>query len=145
MMSELTLTFVDDSEADHVLIQDAVEALAFPVRCHHFVHARPFMEALDRGEIAPHAVITDLNMPGPTGFDLIGALRTRPMWAHLPVLILSTSPADVDRERAATLNIAGYFVKPVLYAALVEQLHEMVTLVQRWTPAAPAGRNLLDP
>lgn len=85
-MPALTLTFVDDSEADHYLIQHAAQALPSPVRTQHFLHADHFLISLDRGELTQDALITDLNMPGPSGFDLIGALLDRPAWRHLPVL-----------------------------------------------------------
>lgn len=124
------LTFVDDNEADHLLIQDALGSLDYPVRSQHFVHVREFLAALDSGDLSQDAVITDLNMPGPSGFDLVRALKERTA-GRLPVLIFSTSPADADRSRAAALEVDGYFVKPVSYAGLVEQLHDMVVLVRR--------------
>lgn len=136
-MPALTLTFVDDSEADHYLIQHAAQALPSPVRTQHFLHADHFLISLDRGELTQDALITDLNMPGPSGFDLIGALRDRPAWRHLPVLVLSTSAAAVDRGHAAGLDVAGYFVKSLSYAAQVEQLHDMVAMIRRH--AGPHG------
>ncbi len=130
-MPGLTLTFVDDSEADHFLIRDAAEALEWPVHTQHFLHAGQFLTALDHGEVRQDAVITDLNMPGPTGFDLIGALRARPKWREMPVLVFTTSASAADRAQSAGLGVAGYFVKPVSYEALVGQLKDMVDLVRR--------------
>lgn len=130
-MPALTLTLVDDSEADHFLIQHAAQALLTPVLTQHFLHADHFLTSLDRGELRQDALIVDLNMPGPNGFDLIGALRDRPAWRHLPILVLTTSAAAIDRDRAAHLDVAGYYVKSLSYAAQVEQLHDMVTRVER--------------
>ena len=134
------LTFVDDSEADHLLIQDALETLNIPVRSQHFVQVSQFLAALDCGEITQDAVITDLNMPGPSGFDLLQAIRSRHPGQTLPILIFSTSPAAADRALAAALDVDGYFVKPVSYDGLVAQLREMVDLVlhcQKRRPSSP--------
>ena len=135
------LTFVDDSEADHVLIQDALDTLKLSVRSQHFVQVGAFLDALDRGEITQDAVITDLNMAGPSEFDLLQALRDRNLMRTVPVVVFSTSPSDADRDRAAALHVAGYFVKPVAYAELVERLNDILTLIRDWPGAgtrAPA-------
>ncbi len=137
-MHGFSLTFVDDNEAEHFLIQEAVGDLAVPVRSQHFLHADQFLESLERGEVTQDAVITDLNMPGRNGFELIHALRARREWLHLPVLILTTSAAEVDRARAADLDADGYFVKPLTQAALVEQLGAMLQVIRgRMTPPSP--------
>ena len=139
------LTFVDDSEADHLLIQDALGTLNVPVRSQHFMQVNPFLAAMDRGEITQDAVITDLNMPGPSGFDLLQAIRSRHAGQPLPILIFSTSPAAADRARAAALDVAGYFVKPVSYDGLVEQLQDMVDLILRCKQQGQRGSVLLLP
>ncbi|WP_162145434.1 response regulator [Deinococcus ficus] len=130
---------MDDNEADHLLLQDALDELDLSTRCRHFLDADEFLAALNRGEVAPDAVITDLNMPGRDGFALIRALHACPAWRHLPVLVFTTSPAEQDREQAAALGVEGYFVKPNSYRALVEELSVMIGLLQHRAIGGPTS------
>ena len=69
------------------------------------------------------AVVTDLDMPGRSGFDLIGALRANARSAHWPVIALSSAPTPEAVERARRLGVAEFvakFDRSGLVAALAE-------------------------
>jgi two-component system chemotaxis sensor kinase CheA len=69
------------------------------------------------------AVVTDLDMPGRSGFDLIEALRANPRSAHWPVIALSSAPTPEAVERARRLGVAEFvakFDRSGLVAALAE-------------------------
>ena len=119
----------DDNEADHLLLQDALDDLEISTSCRHFLNADEFLAALYRCKVTPDAVITDLNMPGRDGFALFRAMRACPAWRHLPDLVFTTSPAAQDRANAAALGADGYFIKPNSYSALVEKLTGMIRLL----------------
>ncbi|ASN83386.1 response regulator [Deinococcus ficus] len=130
-MAALRLSFVDDNEADHVLLEEALDELGLSADGRHFLDADAFLGALRRGEVTPDAVITDLNMPGRDGFDLILAVRACPAWGTLPVLVFTTSGAEEDRVRAAAVGADGYFVKPNSTGALVGVLKAMIQVLER--------------
>jgi CheY-like chemotaxis protein len=84
-------------------------------------------EALDRllgGTLARDllVVITDLRMPRMTGLELIVAIRAERTLRDLPVVVLTTSAEDADRQAAVVLGVAGYFVKASVSAPLEELL-----------------------
>lgn len=57
-------------------------------------------------------LVTDWNMPGMTGIDLLRAVRADPNLASLPVLMVT---AEAKREQiieAAQSGVNGYVVKP---------------------------------
>jgi len=64
-------------------------------------------------EITPDLLLTDLNMPEMDGFALIQEVRSRPAFAKLPVIVLTTAGALQDQERAKTLGVTGYVTKPI--------------------------------
>ncbi|HEX8664829.1 MAG TPA: hybrid sensor histidine kinase/response regulator [Beijerinckiaceae bacterium] len=69
------------------------------------------------------AVVTDLDMPGRSGFDLIEALRASARAAHWPVIALSSAPTPEAVERARRLGVAEFvakFDRSGLVAALAE-------------------------
>lgn len=70
-------------------------------------------------------LITDWNMPGMTGIDLLKAVRSDPRLAKLPVLMVT---AEAKREQiieAAQAGVNGYVVKPFNAAALKEKIDKI--------------------
>ena len=64
------------------------------------------------------AIITDLEMPRKSGFELLDELRRRPAFAKLPVAMLTTRASDKHREFALALGVSEYFSKPIDEARL---------------------------
>lgn len=67
-------------------------------------------------------VITDWNMPGMTGTDLLRAIRSDARLSKLPVLMVT---AEAKREQileAAQAGVNGYIVKPFTAQTLQEKL-----------------------
>lgn len=70
-------------------------------------------------------VITDWNMPGMQGIDLLKAIRADDNLKHLPVLMVT---AEAKREQiiaAAQAGVNGYVVKPFTAATLKEKLDKI--------------------
>jgi len=67
-------------------------------------------------------VITDWNMPGMTGIDLLRSIRADDKLKHLPVLMVT---AEAKREQiieAAQAGVNGYIIKPFTAQTLEEKL-----------------------
>ncbi|ANJ66617.1 histidine kinase [Halothiobacillus diazotrophicus] len=70
-------------------------------------------------------LVTDWNMPGMTGIDLLKAVRADPALAHLPVLMVT---AEAKREQiimAAQAGVNGYVVKPFNGPTLKEKIDKI--------------------
>ncbi|MGL5407172.1 MAG: chemotaxis response regulator CheY [Shewanella sp.] len=70
-------------------------------------------------------VVTDWNMPGMQGIDLLKAIRADESLKHLPVLMVT---AEAKREQiiaAAQAGVNGYVVKPFTAATLKEKLDKI--------------------
>lgn len=79
------------------------------------------LEALD--VLAAHPIdllLLDINMPEMDGLTLLERLRTTPEYAALPVIILTASGQDDDRQRAEELGANGFLNKPTGSAELIE-------------------------
>ncbi len=67
-------------------------------------------------------VITDWNMPGTTGIELLKAIRADERFKTLPVLMVT---AEAKREQiieAAQAGVNGYVIKPFTAQTLEEKL-----------------------
>lgn len=65
-------------------------------------------EALDK---IPLLVITDVKMPGVSGFQFVEWMRDQKDLSRRPVFMLSTSDDPKDMTRAAELGAEGYLIK----------------------------------
>jgi CheY-like chemotaxis protein len=85
-------------------------------------------EALDRlaGEIQPTlvAVLSDINMPGMDGLQLLGEIKQRR--PDLPVMMVTAYGDDERRRRARELGAFEFINKPVDFDQLKEQLWQLV-------------------
>ena len=75
-------------------------------------------------------LVTDWNMPGMTGIDLLRAVRADPNLASLPVLMVT---AEAKREQivlAAQEGVNGYIVKPFNGATLKEKIDKIFERVE---------------
>ncbi|GGZ00648.1 MULTISPECIES: chemotaxis response regulator CheY [Shewanella] len=70
-------------------------------------------------------VVTDWNMPGMQGIDLLRAIRADENLKNIPVLMVT---AEAKREQiiaAAQAGVNGYVVKPFTAATLKEKLDKI--------------------
>lgn len=70
-------------------------------------------------------VVTDWNMPGMQGIDLLKNIRADDKLKHLPVLMIT---AEAKREQiieAAQAGVNGYIVKPFTAGTLKEKLDKV--------------------
>ncbi len=70
----------------------------------------------------PSLVILDLHMPKMDGFEVLEWIRKNPHLADLLVVVLSSSSADEDMERARQLGANLYLVKPVGLEGLLQSV-----------------------
>lgn len=61
----------------------------------------------------PGLLILDLNLPRRSGREVLQALRGSVRCAKMPVVILSSSSAESDKEAAEALGADGYIQKPI--------------------------------
>lgn len=67
-------------------------------------------------------LITDWNMPGMQGIDLLKAVRADPNLKSLPVLMVTAEAKREQIVEAAGAGVNGYIVKPFTAAVLEEKI-----------------------
>lgn len=70
-------------------------------------------------------LITDWNMPGMQGIDLLKAVRSDPELASLPVLMVTAEAKRDQIVEAAQAGVNGYIIKPFTAQTLKEKLDKI--------------------
>ncbi|MBS1191450.1 MAG: two-component system sensor histidine kinase/response regulator [Rhodocyclaceae bacterium] len=84
-------------------------------------------EALKKltGGLKADLLITDLNMPGMNGIDLIKEVRKLPSCKFMPILFLTTESQQAKRAEAKAAGASGWIVKP----ATADELLNTIKLI----------------
>lgn len=118
-----TILVVDDSPV-------ITRTIGFVLRQHgfHVLEAANGRHALRLMEETPvDLVIADVTMPVMDGWALLEHLRTHDAWRTLPVIMLTASNAEFDRERAIQAGANGYLTKPVSSWRLIEIIEQTLS------------------
>lgn len=84
------------------VVSDGVEALAFLRRQGAYANA-----------VRPHLVLLDLNLPRKDGREVLAEIKQDTSLRRIPVVILTSSEAEVDILKAYDLHANCYISKPV--------------------------------
>jgi DNA-binding response OmpR family regulator len=114
-----------------LLVEDDREAAYFAVRVlttmgqFYVIHTADPRVALDRARSEPwDLVLTDLDLPGMTGLELLAALR----WAApaLPIAVITAQAAWSPETSVARRRADAYLQKPVPAARLVAAAEALI-------------------
>jgi len=108
-----TLLIVDDEPQNlHILIQ--VLKSDYQIKL-----AKTGSKALVIAQTsAPDLILLDVNMPEMDGFDVCQQLKSNPDTRSIPVIFLSASDTETDREKGLSLGAHDFMIKSVVPATL---------------------------
>lgn len=115
---QVNILIVDDNHGDANLLR---EAFAENDSRSRLSFSRDGREALtflrrtvsDDQASQPDLIVLDLKMPGMDGFAFLREFSASPGLRSIPVVVLTGSDADCDKELAIGLGANGYFTKPL--------------------------------
>ena len=116
------ILLVDDNTVVRDMLVDLVASLGY--RADAAASGEEALELFDRGQY--RVVLTDLVMPGMSGWDVLAAVRQRD--AHIPIIIVTGSPVVGD-PRAFQPGVA-VLKKPVDVTALDAMIKQMLSARQ---------------
>jgi CheY-like chemotaxis protein len=70
-------------------------------------------------------IITDLNMPGQSGHEVIRSVRANEEHSDVPIAVLTSSDSDKDVERAQENGADHFLTKPLTF----EKTHQLLAMV----------------
>ena len=118
MSKPLDILLVEDNPADVRLTQEAFREGKI---LNNLTVARDGVEAMDflrrrgshAGAVRPDLILLDLNLPRKDGREVLAEIKSDPSLMRIPVVVLTTSRAEMDIVKSYNLHANCYVVKPV--------------------------------
>jgi CheY-like chemotaxis protein len=112
----------DDKATSRELIRTVLETLGYEI-----IEAADGLEAVRFArERRPDLIVLDLHMPGLDGFGVLSELRSDADFARTPIMALTASAMQGDRERALTAGFSSYVSKPIPLIALRAEVQRLL-------------------
>ncbi|MBB1485671.1 chemotaxis response regulator CheY [Oceanospirillum sp. D5] len=118
----MKILIVDDFSTMRRIVKNLLRDLGF-TNTHEADDGLTALPMLETGNF--DFLVTDWNMPGMTGFDLLKTCRADPKLKDIPILMVT---AEAKREQivaAAQAGVNGYIVKPFTAAVLKEKIDKI--------------------
>jgi two-component system, chemotaxis family, response regulator PixH len=111
-----TVLVVEDTQSEMELMSHYLEEGGYTV-----VGALSAKDALSKAvELRPDVIITDVVMPGMSGFELCRSLKRQPETAQVPVIICTSKAQDIDRLWGMRQGADRYITKPFTREELIK-------------------------
>lgn len=76
-------------------------------------------------------ILSDTRLPGKDGFGLVATLKSRPKWADIPVLFLSSDLSVESKVRGLELGVEDYLTKPVYIREILTRVNLVMQRKER--------------
>lgn len=108
LMLKETVLVVEDTPSEMELLSHYLRESGYSV-----IRAVSAKEALNKAiEFKPDVVVTDVVMPGMSGFELCRNLKKHPETQQLPIIICTSKAQDIDRLWGMRQGADLYITKP---------------------------------
>ena len=111
---------VDDEKEILDLLKHLIELERFKV--HTALDAEQALDLLKENMV--HAVVSDIILPGMSGFELMAAIKEKKK--NLPVILITGHGGEFTPERALEAGADGYFIKPFRNVDLTRKLRQVI-------------------
>lgn len=113
---------VDDSLTIRKVLSRLLEREGYQV-----ILAKDGMDALQKlQELMPEIILTDIEMPGMDGFELVRNIKADQRFLHVPLIMISSRTAQKHRQLAESLGVDLFLGKPVQEDVLIAQMRYLI-------------------
>lgn len=117
-----TILVVEDSPSELELMSHYLKESGYNV-----IKASGAKEALEKALLEkPDVIVTDVVMPGMSGFELCRYLKKEPSTQKVPIVICSSKNQEIDRLWAMRQGADAYVTKPYTREQLLRAIKSVV-------------------
>lgn len=124
MADEIQILLVEDNPGDVRLTKEALRGAKVANELHVVGDGEEAIEFLrQRGRYGdaprPDIVLLDLNLPRIDGVEVLADIKSDPELAKIPIIVLTSSSAEADIQRAYELHANCFISKPVDFTEFI--------------------------
>ncbi len=119
-----TVFVLDDTESELELISTYLRESGFTVVSHS--DAPSALEKIK--SIKPDVVVTDIVMPGKSGYELCRSMKKEQDIADIPVIACTSKDQDIDRLWALKQGVSTYITKPFTRDDIVQAVQQALAI-----------------
>jgi len=113
---------IEDSDSDLYLLQRVLDESPYPeeiVRARDGEQAISLIRELAGGgsDPLPDLIFIDLNMPRVDGLEVLEQIAKEVAFRAVPLIVVTSSQQDTDRQLAMARGADAYFVKPLEFSS----------------------------
>ena len=127
MINASTVWVVDDDADDQFLIETAFKEVIYPLTIKQLSDGDELIPHLQEAPTLPKLILLDLNMQRKNGFEVLAEIRSIPSYRKLPVVVLTTSSSEDDKQKSLALGANGFLTKPFSLKAVINMLRQLVS------------------
>ncbi|MCP4661636.1 MAG: response regulator [bacterium] len=147
----LRILLVEDNAAHAMLVIRSFEDHRVANNIHHVSDGEAALDYLFRRGVytdpqkspRPHLLLLDLRLPKIDGLEVLKEIRTAREFDSMPVVVLTTSHAEVDVCKAYEHHANSYLVKPLDFDKFTQLMDDLGFYWLGWNhyPWTPGGHN----
>ena len=84
-----------------------------------------FLSDKENEDELPDLILMDLNMPRKDGREALREIKNNPVFAQIPVIVMSTSRSEDDIAATYQLGVNSYIIKPSNFQTLVSSIKNL--------------------
>ena len=94
---------------------------------YHLLEAKNGEEAIELAKTyVPDLVLMDIALPGINGIEAFKAIKSTPVSQHIPIIALTASAMDQERESILSYGFDAFVAKPIVADTLFEVIGEVL-------------------
>jgi CheY-like chemotaxis protein len=126
---------IDDDPDDRDVLKDIFEKINYPNVVRYFNDGESALEYLNRTDVTPFLILSDINMPVLDGFALRDKVKidAKLQLKCIPYLFFTTASNQQVIIDAYSKSVQGFFIKPNSIALLEKTIR---TIMEYWSLCA---------
>lgn len=135
------IIIIEDDPDDQELLKEVFKKLNYPNKLIFFFDGETALDFLNKKEVTPFLILSDINLPKLTGFALREKLKTDAELTIkcIPYLFFSTAISQKAVIDAYSMSVQGFFVKE---SSMAEMEKTITAIMEYWIRcAAPNNFN----
>jgi CheY-like chemotaxis protein len=114
------ILLIEDNDISRQLMCDYLEFYGWEV--HSLARGAECFAAI--AHFRPHLILLDLKLPDADGYTILEQIQSDPNTQQIPIVVISAFAFPADQQRALSLGVQRYLIKPVKPALLKQVIEQ---------------------